>query len=223
MCLIIAAPSGQPTPKKHLENAYLAGNNDGWGISYWTGTKVLVRKGFDMQELLRAAKFVEEKPHVIHLRWATAGHKSLENCHPFRVHKNMYLSHNGILPFQPEKGDSRSDTAILAGMLRVFSPDNIVASLKTLGDMIGRGNKLAIQRGPDIHLVNGEQGLWTEDRWYSNDYYHLDTWGRMYHDEPLTEWEKWLMEQDGDETKELEYDGTYCARTRGTGRTLGSV
>lgn len=199
MCLIIAAPSGQPTPKKHLENAYAAGNSDGWGVSYWTGTKVLVRKGFAKEEMLRAAEFVVDKPHVIHLRWATAGLKSLANCHPFKVHKGMYLAHNGILPFQPDKGDTRSDTAVLVDMLKVFSPDNILESLKTLGEMIGRGNKLAIQRGPDIHYANGEYGKWEGERWYSNDYYHLDNWGKWddkYVYDPDSEWEKWLMEEE---------------------------
>lgn len=197
MCLIIAAPSGQATPKEHLENAYNAGNNDGWGVSYWTGTKVLVLKGFDLKGLIDAAAKVATMPHVIHLRWGTHGLRSYDNCHPFKIRKDLYMAHNGILPIQPPKGSVRSDTAVLAGMLKSFETDVLLApdNLSALGEMIGSGNKLTFQFRDEIHIVNEEMGKWFGDRWYSNDYYHLDRWGSYVFDE-TSEWEKWLMEEE---------------------------
>lgn len=198
MCLIIAAPSGQATPKEHLENAYNAGNNDGWGISYWDGNKVLVRKGFELKSLLKAANDSVLYPHVIHLRWATHGLKDYDNCHPFKIRKDLYMAHNGILPIRPSTGDNRSDTALLAGMLKSFSTDVLLSpeNLTALGKMITTGNKLTFQFRDEIHIVNENQGYWYGDRWYSNDYYHLDKWGGYVFDDVESEWEKWLREEE---------------------------
>lgn len=197
MCLIIAAPSGQATPTDHLENAYNSGNDDGWGISYWDGTKVLVLKGFDLKALTKAARSVVAKPHVIHLRWATHGTKTYDNVHPFKIRKDLYMAHNGILPIRPDDKDTRSDTALLADMLKPFKPDVLLSTdnLKALGKMIAPANKLTFQFRDEIHIVNEEQGYWYGDRWYSNDYYHLDKWGSYVFDE-TSEWEKWLMEEE---------------------------
>ena len=199
MCLIVAAPNGQLTPEKHIRNAYVAGNSDGWGISYWTGTKVLVRKGFDLAGLVAASRIVEGKPYVLHLRWATSGNKTLNNCHPFKIRKDLYMAHNGVLPFQPEKGDTKSDTALLADILRRFSPEHIIDNLDNLGLMIGMGNKLAFQFRDQIHIANEYLGYWNEGLWYSNDYYHVDEWA-LWTDNYVydfdSEWEKWLFEEE---------------------------
>lgn len=213
MCLIIAAPSGQATPKEHLENAYNAGNNDGWGISYWDGTKVLVRKGFELESLLNAANDSVIYPHVIHLRWATHGAKTYDNVHPFKIRKDLYMAHNGILPIRPGKDDKRSDTALLAGMLKSFSTDVLLSpeNLAALGKMITTGNKLTFQFRDEIHIVNENQGYWYGDRWYSNDYYHLGKWGSYVFDDTESEWEKWLKEEE-------EKDAVYHAPDYGRNR-----
>ena len=74
-------------------------NVDGAGLGYFgpDGEPVLDKQpepAFRDQEFLRAARQAESSAFVAHVRWATAGGRTVRNTHPFGM-KGRVMAHNG--------------------------------------------------------------------------------------------------------------------------------
>lgn len=121
MCVIIHRQAGKDVPFEMLKNAVLR-NRDGFGLITHLGSGELdVRHEFNpkgndpefIQSLMLDAK---DYPVSLHLRFSTAGEKSKENCHPFKVGskdiigRDVYFFHNGTMSqFQTRTGPSDSN------------------------------------------------------------------------------------------------------------------
>lgn len=171
-------------PKARLTDAHLeAGwkrNPDGGGIAYVKEGKTQIEKGFmDYNSFHKAYNkaadlFSEESPFLVHLRIATSGGTTRNNCHPFPV-KGGAMIHNGIL-FQPTgtlagpKTDLKSDTRVLAENLHnILVLADIKKASKAIEEEIGSGNKLCfLYDTGDVHIVGEKQGFWDKGIWHSN-------------------------------------------------------
>jgi glutamine amidotransferase len=74
-------------------------NVDGSGIGFFgpSGTPVLDKQpeaAFRDQEFIREAKQAESAVFVAHVRWATAGGRTVQNTHPFAM-RGRVMAHNG--------------------------------------------------------------------------------------------------------------------------------
>jgi glutamine amidotransferase len=74
-------------------------NVDGSGIGYFdpAGEPILDKQpepAFSDQEFIRAARQAESSAFVAHVRWATAGGRTVQNTHPFAMDGRV-MAHNG--------------------------------------------------------------------------------------------------------------------------------
>ena len=74
-------------------------NVDGSGIGFFgpTGAPVLDKQpeaAFRDEDFIREAKHAESAVFVAHVRWATAGGRTLQNTHPFTM-QGRIMAHNG--------------------------------------------------------------------------------------------------------------------------------
>jgi predicted glutamine amidotransferase len=74
-------------------------NVDGTGIGFFdpAGAPVLDKQpepAFKDEEFVREAKQAESPTFVAHVRWATAGSRTVRNTHPFAMHGRI-MAHNG--------------------------------------------------------------------------------------------------------------------------------
>ena len=74
-------------------------NIDGSGIGFFdsTGAPVLDKEpepAFKDKAFIHAAKQAESSAFVAHVRWATAGGRTMQNTHPFAMHGRI-MAHNG--------------------------------------------------------------------------------------------------------------------------------
>src|SRR4051794_22693907 len=91
-------------------------NADGTGLGYFDakGAPVLDKQplpAFEDPAFVREAKTIESAVFVSHIRYATTGEKTFENCHPFSMDGRIF-AHNGVLGGVPELaahlGEARS-------------------------------------------------------------------------------------------------------------------
>lgn len=172
MCVIVIGRA------KELDNvkaedlkAMYEHNGDGCGLAFGRRNRIQIVKGiwsFDkFLKLLDMAKHVADGHIMIHMRIATHGDKqSVQNCHPFRISKDIAMCHNGTLSCYPKFLDqSKSDTYWFAHTLRTFIGQNSLLQRlradnnfsKGLEEWHGKGNRFAF-------LFNG--GLVKTGQWY---------------------------------------------------------
>lgn len=118
MCLIVSAPKGSMIPYDLLVDA-TERNNDGWGLMYHDGRKIVVEKSPrpDADAIYELTRNLQHET-IVHLRMTTHGTNIPQNTHPFEVvPEKLYMMHNGVVHVdganQAPDGSSRSDTRIL--------------------------------------------------------------------------------------------------------------
>lgn len=119
MCLIAYADCITKIQNLPLETIW-KDNSHGAGLLTYRGNKLVASKGYmTLPSLLRKLEHIPKNtPVAIHFRLATHGSISEYNTHPFRVAKDSYLMHNGVLPALGNSGESgNSDSAHLARIL----------------------------------------------------------------------------------------------------------
>lgn len=187
MCLIIANPKCNTIPDDHIERAFRT-NHDGFGVMYADENQTLktIRGMFTLDNVKTIFRGLEKAniPYVAHFRFATHGTKNRDNCHPFHINNDaggVAMVHNGTLMGSHWRSNSRSDTAILTGLISQHIADGEFATdslfereapeiLSRYGRDIG-SDKLVFMNGKgDINIVNEKQGSWLDDCWYSNMY-----------------------------------------------------
>ena len=187
MCVIAIQPRGIQISKEHLENCW-DNNNHGAGIMYAVNGKVIVKKEMESFDKFYS-HIVEASAHdtsvVIHFRIATSGGINDYNCHPFKVHKNLYFCHNGILDIDVPKGSKENDTQIFNNGLMKPLPYNFYknnAIMNVLEFTIGSGNKFVfLDDAGDYFILNEKAGEWSEDgAWFSNTSYKRSSYSKSY-------------------------------------------
>src|SRR5205809_6582805 len=88
-------------------------NADGSGIGFFdpAGTPVLDKQpeaAFRDAEFVREAKQAVSAVFVAHVRWATAGGRTVQNTHPFTM-QGRNMAHNGGVGRAGRLGDSAGD------------------------------------------------------------------------------------------------------------------
>lgn len=178
MCVIAIQPRGNRISRQELKNCW-DNNSHGAGLMYSDNGKIIVNK--EMSSFDKFMTYVEEASKhdsavVIHFRIATSGGINDYNCHPFRVHKNLYFCHNGILDIDVPVGSKENDTQIFNNNLMKPLPYNFYknnAIMNVLEYTIGSGNKFVfLDDKGDYYILNEQAGEWSENgAWFSNTSY----------------------------------------------------
>lgn len=201
MCLLVYM-----NPKSTVERSALdvaaVNNPDGFGWAIQTREEIFV--GHSMKYEEAADSFYEKRAEhpegraLFHLRIATHGTVTIDNCHPFWVgpDKQTIMAHNGILPIASSNG--RCDSKVFAedwlhqlGLPEMLDDDAAFADLENFC----RGSKLVILSNDErlkywSYIVNEGDGDWLKDKegnetgvWMSNDSWtYVWQWsGQSYH------------------------------------------
>lgn len=185
MCMITYVPGSIPLPEDGIRNgSFINNDGHGWAIASNDGIQIGKSMDFDtaFDELREARKDHGERSLVMfHSRFATHGTVDEFNVHPFWADDYTAVAHNGILPmaWHPTKKDKRSDTRILVDRTipHYLGPNGVPSRKagKTLGKVIGSGNKLTIlsvaSGVPKVRIINAHLGDHHEGVWYSNSGY----------------------------------------------------
>lgn len=160
-------------------------NSDGFGFAVIADDHIIVGRGMDIDLMLdqyaEAVELYPDSPSLFHLRLATHGDVNIANTHPFYVDstRRTVMAHNGILPIDVPKHETRSDTRIFA---EDWFPHIGIAALnsrksrKKLRKFTGSYNKLAFltvdpESAVPYRIIGEDLGHWREGTWYSNDSY----------------------------------------------------
>lgn len=177
MCQAIVKPAGYTVEKHVLKTAWNE-NPHGGGFAYVEGNQVIVKKGFfSFKKFWRAYRHIEDRPALIHFRFATHGPRIEENCHPFQLDEQAAIAHNGVLlNYAPMPKDERSDTRVFLD--RVVSPAikssgvpasaflHDVAAKAVITQLIG-SSKLAAITPAGFVIFNESLGEWKDGVWFS--------------------------------------------------------
>lgn len=181
MCLLTFAPSGVVIDDDRLFEASL-NNPDGFGFSIRTPQRIVRARGMHFEQVLaeyhKALRTHGHGESMFHLRWATHGSTNKANCHPFYVgsDRDSMLGHNGVIPINIPKGDSRSDTRYFSevmlpkrgGVSKLDDPKFV----KDISKSIGSSKLVILTNNPsarkNFYIINEDMGHWDSDVWWSN-------------------------------------------------------
>jgi hypothetical protein len=192
MCVIILRNPGIQIPQAMLESACIV-NPDGWGIAIADRGKLTLQKGLDktnnpevIGKILEDAK---DLPLMLHLRYVTAGDRSLNNCHPFQSLKkdedgiDVAFCHNGTLWQWKETGSSYSDSwhlnenfvrPLYQRVAKYTGPDEALKdefAIRMLESEAGNNSLFGLIDGNGVQVaINHASGTEHEGWWSSNDY-----------------------------------------------------
>jgi len=170
MCLIITSQNGSKPIMEDILSGWKS-NPHSWGIMTTRGRHIATSKGFDTASLIRAVNLLGGSPWAIHFRYATHGKVDTVNAHPFKLRKNLYMMHNGIINIDTSSDETKSDTWHYAQYLKDYGITADKLDLLGVGEEIGPGNKVVFMDSHGtISIANEKSGLWVDDQWYSNGY-----------------------------------------------------
>lgn len=199
MCIIIAKPAGVDLPTKNqLKNSFLS-NSDGAGVMFFRNGKVHIDKGYmywkDYRKILKKWKLGKDDNIVYHMRIATQGGVSPNNCHPFPISAKVEelkrtfvtsdagFAHNGIFALNDIQEDLSDSQIFVKDILSEVYPECVTNNgYKLLYDMSIEGSKTAILDKNGITMAgNGwikQDGLFFSNSGFKN------TWGtNSYHED----------------------------------------
>lgn len=181
MCIAILNTKG--TINKETLRTCWNNNNDGAGMIYTTSKNVLTT----FKELTSFDRFYKEyqtqrkankgSNFVLHFRIATSGKIDANNCHPFRVSKDLAFVHNGMIDITPLSNDV-SDTftfnqTILKSLGKNFLYNEAI--IRLVEAYIGYSKLIFLNNLNEATIVNELLGDWDGDNWYSNKSYKPKT------------------------------------------------
>jgi glutamine amidotransferase len=154
-------------------------NPDGAGMIYTTNNNELKifkeMNDFDRfySEYKKQRKVNKQSNFVLHFRIATSGKIDLNNCHPFKVNKNLAFVHNGMIDIIPMSSNV-SDTftfneAIIKNLGSNFLYNEAI--IRLIETYIGYSKLVFLNNMNEATIINEELGMWDADNWYSNNTY----------------------------------------------------
>ena len=182
MCVIITHGPKTAIDRDEWESAWRF-NDDGGGVAYLNGRRITVARSLNRDALwkdYRTAIKTVPTAVVVHMRIATHGNATLENCHPFAVRRGEVIAHNGILlpllgSLKPNESDTRAFVRIVLKHLPPDWPDN--PGMAELVEEYLRGDRLAVL---SVHTAEPVTlfGAWEKDKSgarFSNTYHRRAT------------------------------------------------
>ena len=176
MCLIIHKPANQSLPEGLLDSAARY-NPHGFGVMTFNDKRPVVRRSSrtNLRALHNICDDLGQKECVIHLRYATSGKHDLENAHPFRITRDIYVAHNGTLNLNRHTS-GRSDTwHLIHDYLRpILSKNPELLHDRFFQHMIsawcGPNNRFVFldNQHKKTVIVNRQQGFEVNGVWLSN-------------------------------------------------------
>jgi glutamine amidotransferase len=187
MCIAIAQSKGSNSLTiEELERGWDT-NPDGGGYAYINddGTIDSVysmdKDTFILQYLESHATFGASSPFMVHMRIATHGSISLNNCHPFEIELDgdgeMMFMHNGIINKVTNdiEGTDLTDTQGLATFVLADFHDGWLDNphlVDYIEEFIDYSKLVFLTTSPELednlYILNQQDGLWVDDIWYSN-------------------------------------------------------
>lgn len=192
MCVIISRNPGIELPFDKLENACIT-NSDGWGLSVADRGKLETVTKYDpagnnAEEIARILEQTKEQRVFLHLRYSTAGTKSIDNCHPFQsatlkddgrdisfMHNGTIYAFKGASDFSDTYNFNQEIVSPLCKMMLAADPDSNPLQNKLLERLLkeyaGGGSVFLLydQDGNEI-IINKDKGHQYEGWWASNTY-----------------------------------------------------
>ena len=159
-----------------MREAYEA-NPDGCGVLY-EGVKHF--KGcWGFESLWSTVRMVEYFgfEFIIHLRTASSGSISKENCHPFYVNKDLAFVENGNFYeysdyFGDGYGDDKTDVRRFNDSVLKKLPENFlyIPEIRSALECYCKSNlvKMIFMDKNGVEIINEDAGEWTDGCWYSN-------------------------------------------------------
>ena len=187
MCTAIAQPKGTETLSIAILETGWNANPDGGGYAFIDPNNTIQQRHFmEMDDfILNYLQDHEDNgatsPFVLHVRIATHGSVTLENCHPFDVPLqgagDMVMAHNGIIS---KMGPYVKDTDLTdtEGLIKYVLCDLVDAWLDStlmtdlMEDAIDSSKLVFLTTSEDLnsnlYILNEELGIWEDEVWYSN-------------------------------------------------------
>ena len=177
MCIIINQPKGITITDKVLKSCYKR-NSHGFGAMYKENGKVKVIKSLGKYNDIKRIydSLLKSKACVIHFRMQTHGDINQNNIHPFKITKNLYMAHNGILsggnPEYKEKSDTWHFINYILKPSLERKPQLIYNKnyIEFLGKTIGNSRFAFMNNKGYISIVNKDDGVEHGGCWFSNTY-----------------------------------------------------
>ena len=184
MCLAIYKPASTRPDWEAYRNGH-SSNKDSWGFAAVVDGQLVTLCGIgDFAEFREAFEPYADRQAIIHFRWSTHGKTDLDNCHPFLVHDDLAVIHNGIISIKCDVDADRSDTwhfneLVLRPMHR-RDPDFFTRSdVRFTQELAHESSKFCFIRADGEYAIwNESAGKWDADgHWYSNNS-HQSSYGR---------------------------------------------
>jgi len=215
MCCIIYRQKGTKLIKKDNLEKVIRKNPHGWGVCYIENGEVKEYKSLKMEDAFNTVRKLEEADieFLFHVRWATKGEKSLQNCHPYK-YSNGFLFHNGTMEkiemWKKEMSDSWHFTFYLDKQLRKYRQP-LKESLDALSDKIGESRLAIMEKDGSVHLYGKwheiDGCLYSKKDWmieyvYNNNNYHYTRGKQSYYDN----WDEFINYDKHIENKNDDFD-----------------
>ncbi len=191
MCVIILRNPGVSIPFEKVRSACIV-NPDGWGLAVADRGKLEITKGLsdktDPEVIFKHLEDAKNQSIMLHLRYVTAGARTLDNCHPwlFLEHKTHGIDaafcHNGTLYTWKEHNSDRPDSwwineklvKPLYERVHAFAGENFLRdefAQELLEQTAGSNSLFGLIDGNGLQLaVNHTKGTEFEGWWASNEY-----------------------------------------------------
>jgi predicted glutamine amidotransferase len=186
MCLAIVASKMRSDEEKEfilqsVRNAW-KDNPHGGGLAYSNGDCVIIDKGYMTLEsfetaTLNALDIFTDSDILIHLRYASVGVISADNCHPFLMGESAFI-HNGTIRSLDCGDESITDTELF-GIYVSKLPEDFMhwdGYTELIEDFLGYSKVAFIDKYGNSQIYNSYQGTYEGTTWLSNEYYRSDVY-----------------------------------------------
>ncbi len=170
MCIAVYKPQGIELTEETLHNCWNR-NPDGAGFMYAEDNKLTVVKGLmSYTDFLEAYAPHADKNAVLHFRIATHGGVNPENTHPFIIHDDLAMVHNGIISAIDTPDKTKSDTWHFTEMyLKKYHSMWKDDEFQTLVESyIGHSKLIFMDNTGEVKIYKEKLGNWNSECWFSN-------------------------------------------------------